>query len=83
MWYDWSFHTSFLLCFGFVLWGQISETLDERAVECFLEKALLEQTSAVREAWAERQGAKGGAWTCPDTEEQCVGGLKVKASQNI
>lgn len=20
--------------------------------------------------WAERQGAKGRAWTCPDTEEQ-------------
>lgn len=43
----------------------------------------MERTSVVQEAWAERQGAKGGEWTCPDTEEQGVRGLKVKASQNI
>lgn len=43
----------------------------------------MERTSGVQEAWAERQGAKDRKWTCPDTEEQGVRGLKVKASQNI
>lgn len=52
-------------------------------MECSLEKVLLEQTSVILETWAERQEAKGGEWTCLDTEEQCVRGLKVKVSQKV
>lgn len=52
-------------------------------MECSLEKVLLERTSVIWETWAERLEPKGGEWTCPDTEEQCVSGLKVKVSQKV